>query len=243
MDGAIVLHEFETLDSTNRLLLEMAASGSPCGTAVLARRQTGGRGRLGRSFSSPEGGIYVSILVPLSGPEENTSGIFVTAKAGVAVRRTVKEVCGKDCSIKWVNDIIYEGKKVCGILAQGCGDKAVVGIGINYRTDMTLLPPDVQAIASSLYGPQEKAPSAREFTERLLDNVWALCAGKEDENWLAEYKSSSTIVGKKVKIIQAGSVTGTGIATGIDGFCRLHVTDDTGRETVLSTGEVTIRED
>ena len=226
---------YDCVDSTNRVLMDLAENGSPTGTVVLARTQTGGRGRLGRSFSSPEGGVYISFLLPYSEK--------LTAMACVAVRRTILRVCGKKCGIKWVNDIIYEGKKVCGILAQGCGDRAVVGIGINYRTDMSLLPPEVRAIASSLYRPDEESPSMEEFTERLLENVWALCTGKENENWLDEYKSSSTIVGKKVKIIQAGSVTGTGIATEIDDSCHLHVTDDAGRETVLSTGEVTIRED
>ena len=233
----IDLHEYESLDSTNRLLLDMARDGAPCGTAVRARTQTGGRGRLGRSFSSPAGGIYVSILVPLDGCD----GMKITAMAGVAVRRTILTVCGRNCGIKWVNDIIYEGKKVCGILAQACGDKAVVGIGINYRTDISAFSGDVREIACSLYSPDEEAPSEDVFVRTLLENVLALCSGQEDENWLEEYKSSSTILGNKVLILQAGSVTGEGTATEIDGECRLHVVDENGNETVLSTGEVTIR--
>ena len=230
----IDLHEYECLDSTNRLLMDMAKDGSPCGTAVWAHKQTGGRGRLGRSFSSPEGGIYVSILVPMK------ESIKITAMAGVAVMRTVSQVCDKKCGIKWVNDIIYEGRKVCGILAQAAGDKAVVGIGINYRTDISALPEDVRSLASALYGPEEDAPDERLFVRTLLENVYGLiCDG--DEKWLEEYKASSTILGKEVLIMQAGKVTGEGVVTGIDASCALHVTGPDGRETVLSTGEVSVR--
>ena len=230
----IDLHEYDCLDSTNRLLLDMAKEGSPCGTAVWAHSQTGGRGRLGRSFSSPEGGVYVSILVPLN------DSIKITAMAGVAVMRTISQVCNKKCGIKWVNDIIYEGKKVCGILAQSVGDKAVVGIGINYRTDIASLPDDVRSIASTLYGPEEEAPDKGTFVRTLLENVYDLIVNG-DEKWLEEYKASSTILGKEVLILQAGKVTGEGIANEIDDACALHVAGPDGQETVLSTGEVSVR--
>lgn len=219
------LLEFDCLDSTNRYLLDLARNGEDAGTAVWAHRQTGGRGRLGRSFSSPEGGIYVSILVPLADLSEAgpSGGISITAMAGVAVRRTIFQVCSKDCGIKWVNDIIFNGRKVCGILAQACGDKAVIGIGINYRTDLSGLPPDVREIACSLYAPDEKVPDERDFVMALLDNVWNLITGKgpatEHDSWLAEYKSSSTIVGNEVLILKAGAVTGEGLATEIDDSC------------------------
>ena len=151
----IDLHEYESLESTNKTLMDMAKDGAPAGTAVWAHVQTGGRGRLGRSFSSPEGGIYVSILLPLAADSE--AAIKVTAMAGVAVMRTINQVCHKKCGIKWVNDIIYEDKKVCGILAQGYDGKAVVGIGVNYRTDLEKLPEDVREVASGLYKPDEDA--------------------------------------------------------------------------------------
>ena len=235
----IRLYEYDTIDSTNRLLLDMARDGEPCGSAVWAHRQSGGRGRLGRSFCSPEGGIYVSVLVPLNA--SGSSAITLTAMAGVAVRRTIKQVCGKDCGIKWVNDIIYRGRKVCGILAQACGDKAVIGIGINYRSDIiSRFPAELQETAISLYRPEEETPSEELFVRTLVSSVYSLCT-RADENWLSEYKSSSTIVGNKVQIMQAGEVTGEGLATAVDDNCALHVTDSLGKEIVLSTGEVSIR--
>ena len=154
--------------------------------------------------------------------------------------RTIFRVCNKKCAIKWVNDIIYNGKKVCGILAQGYSDKAVVGIGVNYRTDLNSLPDDVRTTASVLYGQEEEAPDERSFVNALLENVLDLCT-KGDEIWLDEYKASSTILGKEVLILQAGSVVGEGVATEIDDSCALHVVFPDGRETVLSTGEVSVR--
>jgi len=231
--------EFDCLDSTNRYLMDLAKDGEEAGTAVWAHRQTGGRGRLGRSFSSPEGGIYISILVPLTDPSK--SNINITAMAGVAVMRTIKQVCGKNCGIKWVNDIIYNDRKVCGILAQACGDKAVIGIGINYRTEISEFPEDVRQIACSLYAREEKAPDEKTFVSKMIGNLWSLITTPEDNSWLADYKGSSTIVGNKVLILKAGAVTGEGLATEIDDSCCLHVVDEDGNETVLSTGEVSIR--
>ncbi|HAN43745.1 MAG TPA: biotin--[acetyl-CoA-carboxylase] ligase [Sphaerochaeta sp.] len=231
----VVLYEYECTDSTNRVLLDMAREGCPSGTVVWAHRQESGRGRLGRSFSSPEGGIYISLLLPLE-----KDGICLTAMTGVAVKRTISEVCNKDCGIKWVNDIIYKGKKVCGILAQATSGKVVMGIGINYTTDMLQLPEDVREIATSLYSSAADAPPMEVFVNRLVYNIYSLYYGR-DENWLEDYKSSSTIVGNKVKIMQAGKVTGEGTAVSIDDSCFLHVVDMDGKETVLSTGEVSIR--
>ncbi|MBP5163328.1 MAG: biotin--[acetyl-CoA-carboxylase] ligase [Spirochaetales bacterium] len=231
----IKVYEYQELDSTNRLLLDMAKEGAPCGTVVLARRQSGGRGRLGRSFSSPDGGVYISMLVPV-----HRNGFSLTAKAGVAVKRTIERVCGKKCGIKWVNDIIYEGKKVCGILAQGYEDKAVLGIGVNYAVDTRQFPEDVREIAISLYGDMQSAPPMRTFIDELIDNVYSLVYGS-DENWLEEYKGSSTIIGNKVLILKAGSVTGSGTAAFIDDSCFLHVIGDDGKEIVLSTGEISVR--
>ena len=235
----ICIHEFETLDSTNRLLIDMAKSGSPCGTVVWAHRQSSGRGRLGRSFSSPEGGVYVSFLLPLSDNYE-AIGFSLTAMAGVAVKRTISEVCNVNCGIKWVNDVILDGKKVCGILAQVAGDKVVMGIGVNYTTPASEFPEEIRDIACSIYDDPAKAPKMSLFVETLARNVFGICSGN-DKSWLEEYKSSSTIVGNEVQIIQAGEIVGRGKVIGIDDLCHLHIKGEDGKEIVLSTGEVSIR--
>lgn len=235
----INIHEFEQVDSTNRVLMDMAKEGAEVGTVVWARRQSTGRGRLGRSFQSPEGGVYMSLLLPLEADSQKSS-FFLTAMAGVAVKRTIYQVCNRKCGIKWVNDIILDGKKVCGILAQGASDKVVMGIGVNYTTDTSSFPPDVRDIACSIYEDPRKAPPMETFVSALAANVYDICLS-EDKTWLDEYKSSSTIVGNKVQIIQAGKITGSGKAVSIDDNCFLHIIDDAGKEIVLSTGEVSVR--
>jgi BirA family biotin operon repressor/biotin-[acetyl-CoA-carboxylase] ligase len=230
----IRIQKFDQVDSTNRVLMGMAKDGADVGTVVWARRQSTGRGRLGRSFQSPEGGVYVSLLVPL------LEGFHLTAMAGVAVKRTISQVCNRKCGIKWVNDIILEGKKVCGILAQGAGDKVVLGIGVNYTTDISTFPEDVRDIACSIYNDERTAPPMETFVTTLAANVYDICLS-QDKTWLEEYKSSSTIVGNKVQIIQAGKITGSGRAVSIDDNCFLHIIDDDNKEIVLSTGEVSVR--
>ena len=185
-DFAIELHELDCTDSTNALLLEMARGGAPIGTVVWAHRQEEGRGRLGRSFSSPVGGVYISMLVP-SPSDPKDIGFALTAKAGVAVKRAIRDVCGVECGIKWVNDIVLDGLKVCGILAQMVaregGNVVVVGIGVNYATPLSCFGEDLRGIVGSLYDMDESdakdVPPMRSFVMSLVANLYGLVCGRE----------------------------------------------------------------
>ena len=222
-------------DSTNKYLIEQIRNGAvKPGTSVLALSQTEGRGRLGRSFISPHGGIYLSIALA------SDSSMMLTAKAAVAVTRTIKQICHRECGIKWVNDIILDGKKVCGILAQGAKDMVVVGIGINYCTSHSDFPEDLKPLVTSLYDENSHdIPDMMKFAETLVANIIVL-AETTDTNWLEEYKSHSILIGKEVNIIQADKIIGHGKVSHIDSNCALHVFTDEG-EVVLNTGEVSIR--
>lgn len=185
-DFAIELHELDCTDSTNALLLEMARGGAPVGTVVWAHRQEGGRGRLGRTFSSPVGGIYISMLVPCPSDPKDI-GFALTAKAGVAVKRAIRDVCGVECGIKWVNDIVLDGLKVCGILAQMVAREGenvvVVGIGVNYATPLSCFGEDLRGIVGSLYDMDESdakdVPPMRSFVMSLVANLYGLVCGRE----------------------------------------------------------------
>ncbi|NLD35175.1 MAG: biotin--[acetyl-CoA-carboxylase] ligase, partial [Clostridiales bacterium] len=104
-----------SIDSTNTMAKQWARQGVPHGAAVLADRQTAGRGRLGRSFFSPEGGLYMSLIVDSVGIPPGQ----LTTLAAVAVLRAAEQVTGRQLHIKWVNDLLLDGRKVCGILTEG----------------------------------------------------------------------------------------------------------------------------
>jgi BirA family biotin operon repressor/biotin-[acetyl-CoA-carboxylase] ligase len=127
-----VLREFESLDSTNRLARELAVAGEAEGTVVIAGEQTAGRGRLGRDWVSPAGGgLYMSVILR---PEEGELAARerLSIAAGVAVLQVLRRLYGLDAMLKWPNDVLINGKKVCGILIEaGQANEFIVGIGIN----------------------------------------------------------------------------------------------------------------
>lgn len=166
----IPVYIFEEVSSTNAIAKELAENcencAAPHGTVAIANSQTSGRGRLGRSFESPDGsGLYMSIVLrPCNKQREcdnSVSNIFdpalVTVAAGVAVAHSLKNVCCLDANIKWVNDILIDEKKLCGILAEGVIDAysgrlnaIVLGIGINLRVPETGYPNDVSSIITTV---------------------------------------------------------------------------------------------
>lgn len=214
---------YKTLASTNKTLREMAENKVVPPLAVSAGQQTEGRGRLGKSFESPPGGVYISFLL------EQNPEVKITCMAAVAVKRAISKIYGIECEIKWVNDLYYEGKKVCGILAQVFRDKVILGVGINL-CDFTQKMPD---IAGSLHRDLSK--------KELLEETLACEIYGKLEGWLEEYRKSDMLRGKKVDVIQAGQHIGCGIADGIDENGCLRVVEEDGNLMILSTGEVSLR--
>ena len=130
---------FQVLDSTNTKAISIAREGLS-EAVVIAKRQTGGRGRMGRSFASPEGGLYLSYLTDRLAP--GASVLALTPAAALAVRRAIFRTFGLSCAIKYPNDLILQDRKVCGILCESVAMEGrfcvVVGIGINVQTDICL---------------------------------------------------------------------------------------------------------
>ncbi len=138
-DLLIVLDE---VDSTNRDALERAADGAPHGTVVVARRQTAGRGRQGRSWLSGDGALTLSVIVRGHGVDG-----LLPLRAGLAVARTA----GSAARVKWPNDVLVDGRKVAGILVESAGDgAAVVGIGVNVAPGEAELAPELAGRAGTL---------------------------------------------------------------------------------------------
>ena len=161
------------VDSTNNVAKQLAQQGAPHGTVVLSHKQTAGRGRMGRRFESPEGGIYVSILLRPQLPAQE--GVRLTLGACVGVCRAMEQAGGLQGRIKWVNDVYLEGKKVCGILTEaatsvenGMLEYVIVGVGVNYTEPPEGFPPALKDIAGSLYGPHRAPPLPRNRMAALL---------------------------------------------------------------------------
>ena len=220
------------LPSTNTALKEMAAAGAPMGTVLIADRQTGGRGRLGRQFHSPEGGLYLSVLVP---PADT-----VTCRAAVAAARAIERLCDATIDLKWVNDLYLNGRKVAGILAEGVlapdGTLTAVVLGIGINVGATDFSPDLAAIATSLAN-EGFAVTREDLAAAFLN---ALTDALADPAAMAEYRRRNCVLGRQVTVMQ-GNDTYLATAEGITDDGHLIARTADGHVHELSSGEVSIR--
>ena len=225
--------------STNTELKEAAKRGARIGSVLAAKHQTGGRGRMERSFSSKEGGLYASIIFPCHSP--NDAGRLTTF-AAVAVSRAVERFCPVNLKIKWVNDLLVNGKKICGILAEGvaCEDGfcAVVGFGVNLYNE---LPKELDGIASTLLNECGMKISPPALLDAVLDEMSGFDNADFDEI-MEEYRHRSAILGKKITVIHHLGENYEVEAVEIDADGALLVKRLDGGETVrLFSGEVSTR--
>ena len=237
------IHLYDRLESSNQTAKQLALSGAPHGTLVLTDQQSAGRGRMGRKFESPAGqGIYLSLLLRADIPAADAQ--TVTVSAAVAVCRAVKALCGLELSIKWVNDLYYRGKKVCGILTEAGADLEsgrlewlVVGIGLNLTTPPEAFPAELRRLAGSLF-PGGPAPVSRvALAAAIARELLTLCPAFD---CLEEYRARCFVPGHWVTVC-TGRETYAALALSIDDAGRLVVRRENGREEALQHGEVSIR--
>ena len=241
---------FGEVDSTNNIAKKRGLSGEPEGYLAVAESQTAGRGRLGRTFVSPENGIYMSILLrPVCSPEE---ALRITPIAAVAVTEAITALCGRRAEIKWVNDIYMDGRKVCGILTEsvfraeaGGLDFAVLGIGINLSEPEGGFPKEISDIAGAIFAYGETTDG---FRERLIAEVWNRFMGFYDDlrnpETVEKYRALCFLPGKQVLVIEntvAAGVSRPATVLGITDNFGLLVRYEDGTEETLSTGEVSLK--
>lgn len=219
----------ETVDSTNTYARKNA-SRLPLPSLIIAREQTAGRGRQGKSFFSPKDtGLYFTLLF-----EAHGSFDFITPRAALAVCETL-EGEGISPSIKWVNDIYTGGKKVCGILCERFESQGrmltAVGIGINLTT--AVFPGDLP-LAGSVGKALDPVETAQNIAASLLSSPEKYPCGR----LLAEYKKRSFITGREIEYTRNGKVL-KGRAVDITENFNLEIVTPEGTE-VLSSGEVSI---
>lgn len=239
---------FPAIDSTNSYLKRESHS-LPSGAVVVADHQTGGRGRLGRPFHSPEGtGIYLSVLLK---PElEPARALNLTAYVAVAVCEAVERATGLQPGIKWTNDLVLEGRKICGILTEmaiegesGALQYVIPGIGLNVNERLEDFPEDLRSVAGSLAmaagRPLERGRLAGELINSLdrMYGVWQTGGG----DYLDRYRAACLTIGREVQVIRTGVPPRNAFAEAVDDAFGLVVRYPDGSRETVTAGEVSIR--
>lgn len=231
---------FSELSSTNSKAKELAQKDEPEGTIILSEIQKSGRGRFNRVWESPEGGLYLSVILrPICKPDKTT---LLPLVAALSVSKTISSICDLDVSIKWPNDVLINGKKTSGILLESESKKdglgyVVLGIGINLNTDVDMFSKDFAAtsiayelgIKLDYYG----------FLKKLLLNLdycYRLFKEEKYDNILSEWKKNSDTIGKRV-CINMPSEKIEGKAFDIDSSGFLMIETNSGERKTVTSGD------
>lgn len=233
------IHFFKEVDSTNDVARELAREGAEEGTIVVAESQRSGKGRRGKKWISPSGGVWMTIILrpdiePVKAPQ-------LTLVTGVAVAETLDQECGLNIGIKWPNDILIGDKKVSGILTEvetkkGEVDYVLVGIGIDLNMDISNFPPDLRGGATSLKAELDREIQGAELVQRFLQRFEILYSKFKDGEFreiLTEWRKLSSTIGKYVEVHKKGrTVYGEAVGVNKDGKLILELDDGTLRKVV-----------
>lgn len=238
------VHSYPNLASTQSVARELAESGAPHGAIVIAEEQSGGRGRLGRAYSCPPGGIWCTTIV--RGPFPPSRASLIGLAAGVAVAEAITQTTGLVAELKWPNDVRVAGRKVCGILTEMAAEEhavhyLLVGIGINANMPLDALPADLHDLATTLREatgrPVPRAPLLQSILVRLEGFVEALAAG-DVAAIIDAWRVAPNMLGRWVRVHRWDD-TVEGIATGLapDGALLVQTSDGTTEH--IFAGDVT----
>ncbi len=241
------IHHYPTVDSTNTLAKTLAAQGSPHGTVLIADAQTGGRGRMGRSFHSPGGrGIYMSVILR---PQCHAGQLMhLTCATAVAMCRALTAACGITPGIKWINDLVWEGRKLGGILTElslqsdGTAAYAVVGIGINCTQATDDFPEEIRSVATSLAAVTGKEISRSRIAAAMVRSLEQMSQEliTHKDAIMEAYRNNCITLGKYVCVCGSDTVRyGTAADMNDDG--ALLIRFDDGHTETVSAGEVSVR--
>lgn len=228
---------YDCVTSTNDLLKQYALNGAKEGTVIAALEQTNGRGRRGKTFISEKGGIYLSILIKPKTLDFDTT--LITSATAVAVCKAIEEISSKKTKIKWVNDVLINSKKVCGILCESgiCCNNCfvIVGVGINLFKPKNDFNDEIKDIATYIFE-KENAKLENKLIAMVIDNFFDVYNNFESKEFLNEYRKRSIVLGKEVYISD-----NVAKVLEIDDCCRLKVKYRDGIEEYISSGEISIK--
>jgi len=233
---------FDVVGSTNDILKEAARGGAPEGTVVIAARQTGGRGRQGRAWSSPEGNLFFSILLR---PRPACALSLLPLAAGVAVAEALAEK-GASCRLKWPNDVLARDRKLAGLLAEASSDagridSVVLGIGVNVNADLATLPEEIRAHATSLAAESGRVCAPEEVAAAVLERwvVWYDALVREAASVRQAWRARSVDWWGHPVAVTSGGQRLSGIARDLDetGALVLEMSDGSRRTIVSGDAE------
>ncbi len=238
----------EETGSTNDQLKAMARQGAPHGTVLIANRQTGGHGRMGRSFHSPGGvGIYLSILLrPQCSPREL---MHLTCATAVAMCSAVEKAAGFRPGIKWTNDLVHQKRKLGGILtelgfsAKGSVDYAMIGIGINCCQTEVDFPPEIRGMAGSLSMVTGKEVARSSVAAAMMEALWQMDGRllTHKNGILRQYRQDCITLGQDISLLRVGEAVRHGKAVDVDDEGALLVKFSDGHLEAVRSGEVSVR--
>ncbi len=243
-----MIQYFDVVDSTNNLAKELAAQGAPSGTVLIADRQSAGRGRLGRTFLSPGGmGIYLSVILrPDCMPSEI---MHLTCAAAVAACDAVEAALGLRPGIKWTNDLIFQNRKLGGILTElslnpknARVEYAIVGIGINCCQSETDFDASIRTMACSAQMITGQTIDRSLLCAKLVESLYAMDTDllTRKEFTLQRYRADCMTLGKEVSVVRGDDIRHA-VAMDIDQQGALIVRYEDGSTEAVNSGEVSIR--
>lgn len=236
---------FDRISSTQDIARELAAQGAGEGTVVVAREQTGGRGRLGRQWVSPRGGLYLSIVLrPLYGPSDAPK---ITIAAAVGVAGAIEEIARLTALIKWPNDILVGARKVAGILTEASAqgerlESVILGIGVNANVDTESFPPGLLMPATSLRQELGRSVDLGQLEAAVLRHVegaYGSLGGARFAQILNAWRERSAIIGQAVAVATPSEKL-TGRAIDVDECGALILELESGERRVIQAGDVTV---
>lgn len=237
---------YNQLGSTNTTAKELAEEGREEGFVVIAEEQTAGRGRQGRKFFSPsQSGVYMSVI--LRPNDRELSPAHFTTMTAVAVSEAIEELSGKKMDVKWVNDIYFEEKKICGILTEGAIDMehgglsyVVIGIGINVQAPTEGYPEELEEIVTSISSDNHSLFINRnQLIAKVLEHMWEYYKKFPEVHFYEGYKERSFLIGRNVNVLDKSKELPAKVLD-ISPQFELIVQFENGEIKHLNSGEVRI---
>jgi BirA family biotin operon repressor/biotin-[acetyl-CoA-carboxylase] ligase len=235
---------FPEVVSTNTLAMEAASQGAPEGTVIIAETQTGGKGRLGRTWISPRGNLYLSVILRPQIPTHKAP--LITLVGAVAVASAIRKHYSVQAAIKWPNDILISGKKVAGLLTEMSAEPdrirhIALGIGVDVNMELQELPLDVRLNATTLAAEAGATIDRNLLVQQILRDLehWYRIFLASEREVLKEWEQLNMTIGRRVTVSGMGEVF-EGLAQGIDSEGRLMVALDDNTIRTVAAGDVTI---